>query len=373
MRILVLNGGSSSFKCWYHDLHEPLPEEAPTPLWKTNIDWHGHPPLDQVLAKALEGLRQPVDIVGHRIVHGGKAYRAPALLTSETREAIAQQAEFAPAHNRFELEAIEAVDRLLGTHIPQIAVFDTAFHATLEPPAYVYPVPYGWLQDGVRRFGFHGINYQYVTRRAGQMLGGTPRRLIAFHLGNGASLAAIRDGKSIDTTMGFTPLEGLMMGTRSGSIDPGILIYLLRHRSYAAEDLDRLLNRESGLKGVSGLSGDMREILAAASQGNERACLAFDIYVHRVCREAGAMLAVLGGLDAIVFTGGIGENTPLLRERVCRQFAFLKLDLDAEKNVQATPDAELSKPDSSVRVLVIHAEEDWEIARECYQWKAGRA
>jgi len=379
MKILVLNGGSSSFKCWFHDVREPLPVEAPRPLWETQVPWHGGSPLADVLPPLLEDLwsgankviNSPgeIEAVGHRIVHGGKAYRETTRVTPLVRAAIARQAEFAPAHNRFELEAIEAVDRVLGPRVTQIAVFDTAFHATLEPATYVYPVPYRWLQDGVRRYGFHGISYQYATRRAAQLLGKPAEslRMILCHLGNGCSLAAVRNGKSVDTTMGFTPLEGLMMGTRSGSIDPGILIYLLRHRGYQADQLDEILNRESGLKGVSGLSGDMREILAAAVQGNAQAQLAFDIFAHRVTREVGAMLAVLGGVDAMVFTGGVGENCPPLRERVCRQLGFLGLELDSEKNAGAAGDLDIAAPQSTVRVLVIHAQEDWEIARECYR------
>jgi len=379
MKILVLNGGSSSFKCWFDDLREPLPVEAPTPLWQAEVPWHGDQPLADVLPQALEGLwsgakqtiSSPAEIeaVGHRIVHGGQSYRETTLVTPEVRAAVAQQVEFAPVHNRFELEAIQAVERVLGPRVPQFAVFDTAFHTTLEPAAYVYPLPHGWLQSGVRRYGFHGISYQYATRRAAQLLGKPPDapRLILCHLGSGCSLAAVLHGKSIDTTMGFTPLEGLMMGTRSGSIDPGILIYLLRHRGYQADQLDEILNRESGLKGVSGLSGDMREILAAAAQGNAQAQLAFDIFAHRVTREAGAMLAVLGGVDAMVFTGGVGENTPMLRERVCRQMGFLGLELDSASNAHAKGDQDIATPASTVRIFVIHAQEDWEIARECYR------
>jgi acetate kinase len=370
MKILVLNGGSSSFKCWFHDVGEPPSVEAPRPQWQATIEWKAQGPLVEALKPVLEG--RHAEVVGHRIVHGGKQHRATTLVTPEVRAAIAQEAEFAPAHNRFELEAIEAVDRLLGPQVRQIAAFDTTFHATLEPAAYVYPVPYGWLGEGVRRYGFHGISYQYATRRTAQMLGAKthPLRLILCHLGNGCSLAAVRDGRCVDTTMGFTPLEGLMMGTRSGSVDPGILIYLLRHGGYSADQLDGILNRESGLKGVSGLSGDMREILKAIAEGNHRAQLAFDIYAHRVAREIGAMLAVLGGVDALVFTGGVGEHCPPLRERVCGQFAFLGLQLDSGKNARggpSPPDEDIATPQSAVRVLVIHAEEEWEIARECYR------
>ncbi len=269
-------------------------------------------------------------------MHGGPVYRESTPLTPEVRAAIAREVEFAPEHNRFELEAVETVDRVIGRGVLQIATFDTGFHATLEPAAYVYPGPYAWLEQGVRRYGFHGISHRYAARRAAAMLGRDERdlKLIVCHLGNGASLAAVRGGKSVDTTMGFTPLEGLMMGTRSGSIDPGIIVYLIRHRGYSAEQLDHILNRESGLLGLSGVSGDMREVLEAIDAGNARAKLAFDVYAHRLVREIGAMLAVLGGVDALVFTGGVGENCPPLRELVCAQLGFLGLKLDATKNAR---------------------------------------
>ena len=307
--------------------------------------------------------------VGHRIVHGGQKFRDATPLTPEVRAAIARQVEFAPAHNGFELEAIAAIDQVLGAGVRQVAVFDTGFHATLAPAAYVYPGPYEWLGQGIRRFGFHGINHQYASRRAAQMLGRDPQslRMIVLHLGNGASLAAVRGGKSVDTTMGFTPLEGLMMGTRSGSIDPGVLIYLLRHRGYTSEQLDRVLNQESGLLGVSGISGDMRQILAAMAAGNSRAQLAFEVYAHRLTRETGAMAAVLGGVDALVFTGGVGEHSPLLRDALAKQLGFLGLRLDAARNTAAKADQDIAAADSSVRALVIRAGEEWEIARECYR------
>ncbi len=328
MKILVLNGGSSSFKCWFADLpDEALPANPPQPLWTARVDWSRHSGRAQmqiqrsdgstinrsvdaaapvaVLQPVLELLwsgdasvihsRSEIDAVGHRIVHGGPEYRESAVLTAEVRAAIAKQVEFAPSHNRFELEAIRAVDAVIGTGVLQVASFDTGFHSTLSPAAYIYPGPYQWFEQGVRRYGFHGNSHRYAARRAVEMVGASLPRLITCHLGNGASLAAIRDGKSIDTTMGFTPLEGVMMGTRSGSIDPGILIYLIRHRGYGAEQLDHILNQESGLLGVSGISGDMREISQAIQDGNERARLAFDVYVHRLVRELGAMLAVLGG------------------------------------------------------------------------------
>ncbi|HWY46017.1 MAG TPA: acetate/propionate family kinase [Bryobacteraceae bacterium] len=370
MRILVINGGSSSFKCRLDELPEgPLPIAPPKPVWEKRLDWDQGSSVPAVLEPVLRSVPGPVDVVGHRIVHGGPVYRQTAALTTEVRAAIAKEIEFAPAHNRFELEAVQAVDQFLGPGVLQIAVFDTGFHSTLTPDAYVYPGPYEWLDQGIRRYGFHGINHQYASRRAAELLGADPAspRLIICHLGNGASLAAVRGGKSADTTMGFTPLEGLMMGSRCGSIDPGILVYLIRHRGSTAEQLDEIMNQKSGLMGVSGISGDMRKIESAMEAGNGRAQLAFEMYVHRLLRELGGMLAVLGGVDAIIFTGGVGENSARLRERVCSNFGFLGLKLDATKNALPPADQDIAASDSRVRVLVIRAQEEWEIARECHQ------
>lgn len=338
MRILALNGGSSSFKCRLDNVSQDPPSAPPDPVWRTNVERGTN------LHELFESIPKPVDLVGHRIVHGGK-FRESTRITPEVREEIAREAEIAPEHNRYELQAIEAIEKVFD--VPQIAVFDAAFHATLDRAAYTYPGPYEWLAEGFRRYGFHGISHQYASRRAAEMLGRTDLRLVTCHLGNGASLAAVRGGRSVDTTMGFTPLEGLMMGTRSGSIDPGLLIELIRHRSYTAEQLDHVLNEESGLAGISGVSGDMREILKAINSGNDRAKLAFEIYAHRLCREIGAMIGVLGGVDALVFTGGLGENCAPLREIAASKFAFLK-----------------------PQVLVVHAEEEWEIVREC--WRIAR-
>jgi acetate kinase len=314
-----------------------------------------------------------IDLVGHRIVHGGRKFRATTRITAEVKAEIAKLAELAPEHTRLELDAVEAAEQALGLSIPQFAVFDTAFHSTLPEPARIYPGPYRWYEEGIERYGFHGISHRSASRRAAEILGAKldSLRIITCHLGNGCSLAAVQNGRSIDTTMGFTPLEGLMMGTRSGSIDPGILIYLVRRYGYQAGELDRILNEESGLKGLSEVSGDMRELLAAVVAGNDRAKLAFDVYAHRLCREIGGMLASLGGADVLVFTGGVGENCPSLREHVCRRFGFLGLQIDETKNTRATGDEDIATKDSSVRVLVIPAQEDWEIARECYELARG--
>jgi acetate kinase len=338
MKILAINGGSSSFKCRLDEIHGDPPSAPPAPLWEAHFDLK-----PGALEGALRSVSGPVDIIGHRIVHGGPKYRQTTRITAEVHAAIAAEAEVAPTHNRFELEAIDCAGRIFPD-VPQVAVFDAAFHSTLRPEAYVYPGPYDWLSLGIRRYGFHGVSFQYATRRATEILAADSARLVICHLGNGASIAAVRDGKSVDTTMGFTPLEGLMMGTRSGSIDPGIIIYLIRHRGYTAAQLDTILNRESGLLGISGVSGDMREILTAIDQGNDRARLAFDIYAHRLSRGIGAMLAAMDGADAIVFTGGVGENCAPLRDRVRQQLRGLL---------------------QNARELVIHAEEEWEIVREC--------
>jgi acetate kinase len=361
MKVLVLNVGSSTCKAWSQDV-------PGGPIWTGRTEWKSSERGEDFIHRLLESNDFPsgIRIVGHRIVHGGPKYRESVIITPEVRAAIAAQAEFAPAHNRLQLAAIEAVDRVIGKDVPQVAVFDTGFHSTIPPAAYVYPGPYAWFEQGIRRYGFHGISVQYSTRRASELLNlpAESLRLIVCHLGNGASVTAVSNGRSVDNTMGFTPLEGLMMGSRSGSVDPAIPAYLLRHGT-SASDLDDILNKQSGLLGISGLSGDMRDILGAIQKGNERARLAYDIYAHRLAREVGGMLAVLGGVDALVFTGGIGENCAPLRADLSRQFTFLGLKLDSTKNAQPRLDENIAAPGSTVQVLVIRADEDSEIAREC--------
>ena len=361
MRILAINNGSSSLKLWYANVQPPLAAEAPPPDWKVNLQALGSAVVD-----AIHTLNRPIDVVGHRIVHAG-AFRDAAILTPEIRDAIARHVEFAPAHNRFALEGIDAITSVIPKDTPQVVVFDTGFHKTIEPHAYTYAGPHQWIDLGIRRYGFHGTNHSYVSRRAASMLGRplADLRLISMHLGNGASLAAVRNGRCVDTTMGLTPLDGVMMGTRSGTIDPGVLIYLMRHHGLTADDLDRILNRESGLAGLSGVSRDMREVLKAVDAGNPRAQLAFDVYVHRLAQETGSMLSDLNGVDALIFTAGVGENTPLLRQRLCARFEFLGLQLDHDANWTGTGDRDITTPGSRVRVLVIGAGEEWEIAREC--------
>ena len=400
MKVLVLNSGSSSQKSCLYQIGAAPEADPPAPLWEARIEWTGAESAAELrirnargeswqerlaiasraaaVERMLRGLwdgparaiSEPseIDVAGHRIVHGGAEFREPARITAQVVATITRYAEIAPLHNRAEVDGIRLLERVLGK-TPQVAVFDTAFHRGLAPEAAVYPGPYAWFEEGIQRYGFHGINHRYCAERAARMLGreGAALRLINCHLGNGCSLAAVRGGKSADTTMGFTPLDGLMMGSRSGALDPGILIHLVRQHGYGADDLDRILNRESGLLGLSGVSSDMREVLAAMRQGNLRAQLAFDVFVHRLRAMIGAMLASLGGLDALVFTAGIGENSPEVRACACEPFSFLGLRLDAAKNAGATGDVEIAAADSTVRVLVIRAQEDWAIARECWR------
>ena len=398
MKILVLNSGSSSQKSCLYDIGKTLPEHPPAPAWEGKIEWDGNQAyiqaqnsqgaqlkdhvqvasrshaIDQLLDTLWNGkLRvvsapSEIDVVGHRIVHGGKDLDKATAVTPEVKSAIARMSVFAPLHNRAELDGIEIIEKRIG-EVLQVAVFDTGFHSRLPEPAAVYPGPYEWLALGIRRYGFHGINHQYCAERTAQLLGKDLRslKLVTCHLGNGCSLAAIREGRSVDTTMGFTPLEGLMMGTRSGSVDPGILTYLMREGKSTGEQLDDLLNTKSGLLGISGISGDMRQIVAAMKDGHPRAKLAFEIFVHRLQAGIAAMIAVLGGTTALVFTAGIGENSPEVRAATCANFGFLGLKLDPAKNAQPSVDQDISFTDSAVRVLIVRAQEDWAIARDCWR------
>jgi acetate kinase len=409
MKVLVLNSGSSSQKSCLYEIGEALPCDPPGCLWEGKIEWvgdraessvrtgHGVWRKEVIAAgsrgEAIERLLgslwngegrvisgpSEIEVVGHRVVHGGPRHFEPALATAEVKSAIESVSAFAPLHNRAELEGMQIVSRLLGA-VAQVAVFDTGFHRNMPRSASTYPGPYEWFEQGIRRYGFHGINHQYCAERAARLLAKELKslKLVSCHLGNGCSLAAIRGGESVDTTMGFTPLEGLMMGTRSGSVDPGILTYLVRQKHLSGEQLDTILNQQSGLLGVSGLSSDMREIQAAAeatpdgsgqaAAKTERARLALEIYVHRLRSGIGAMTAVLDGVDALIFTAGVGENSPEIRAAACQGLSFFGVQLDAGENARPhlDTDRDISAPEAAVRVLVIHAQEDWMIARQCW-------
>lgn len=399
MKILVLNAGSSSQKSCLYEIEGDIPEHPPKPIWEAQVDWR-LPQLAKIKVKTAENeLEQEIsasrpeiirylldsmhqgatkvinlseiDIVGHRIVHGGKQYQESVVITQQVIDTIQQLATLAPVHNPANLEGILAIQQYLGNDVKQVAVFDTAFHSHIPDAAAIFPGVYEWVSQGIRRYGFHGISHQYCAQRAAQILGlnlddDDSLRIINCHLGNGCSLAAIKNGRSIDTTMGFTPLDGLMMGSRSGAIDPGALIHLLRQENYTVEKLDNILNKSSGLLGISGISGDMRQIRRAISTGSERAQLAYDIYIHRLRYYIGAMLASLQGLDVLVFTAGVGENSPDVRQAACEAFGFLGLKLDNHKNHNHPIDIDIAVPESKVRVLVIHTQEDWQIACECW-------
>ena len=303
-----------------------------------------------------------VQVVGHRVVHGGERYTTAVRITPEVKGTIDALAELAPLHNPPSLDGIRAVEQVLPG-VPQVAVFDTAFHATLSEAARTYPVPQQWRQAwGIRCYGFHGLSHAYCASRAAQMLGRQQGRLIIAHLGNGASVSAVHDGVCVDTSMGFTPLEGLMMGTRSGSVDPGMFIHLLRHRGLDAEQLDHALNYESGLLGVSGVSSDMRQVLAAVPHHAD-ARLAIDVYVHRIRQTVGAMAATFGGVDALVFTAGIGEHAPAIRARVCDNLGYLGLVIDCTANAVCQPDADDGKPD----VLLLATGSEVSLCIEAYE------
>ena len=400
MKILVLNSGSSSQKSSLYEIGDAIPAHPPAALWEGKIEWEKREArmeirgargaelskrvradsrkdameqlLDALWSGETRAVASPAEIgvVGHRVVHGGGEYQQPTVITPAVRESLARLSIFAPLHNRAELEGMEVVEKRLGA-VTQVAVFDTAFHSHMPGAAFVYPGPYEWLAQGIRRYGFHGINHQYCAERAAEMLDKelVSLRLVTCHLGNGCSLAAIQNGHSVDTTMGFTPLEGLMMGTRSGSVDPGILTYLMRGGKVKAEEMDELLNEKSGLLGISGVSSDMRQIIAAMKAGHARAKLAFDIFVHRLRRGIGEMIAVLGGIDALIFTAGIGENSAEVRAAACEKFEYMGVKLDAPKNERDGEDREISASGSAARVMVIHAQEDWAIARECWRMR----
>lgn len=363
MKILVINAGSSTYKCALYDLVSAtdVPQD---PIWKGSVDFKNHQDPSHLLHDLLESapLKQ-IDAIGHRVVHGGESFREPTLITEEVKNKIRELIPLAPLHNPVNLEGIVRMEKFFPK-IPQIAVFDTAFHQTLSPVASTYPVPYSWKEMGIRRFGFHGISHAYCCWRAKQMAKTNCAKIISCHLGNGVSLAAVKDGCSIDTTMGFTPMEGVMMGSRSGSIDPGILFFLMKEKGFQADTLDRLLNFESGFKGICGQS-DLREVEKLIAQSEKQAELALEMFVHSLKKNIGAMAAVLDGPNLLIFTGGIGENSATVRKKVCKGLSFLGIDLNEALNDQK-PDADISNSNSKVRILIIHTREDLEIAKESY-------
>lgn len=404
MNVLVLNAGSSTLKSHLYQFDEGLaPQEPLSPRWEGYVDWTasadhgvltaraGMKEVEQSLAleiraadegvsallqtliggatRVLDELSE-VDVVGHRVVHGGPDLADPVLITAEVKDVIAEVVPLAPDHNPAELRGIESIETALR-HVPQVAAFDTAFHRTMPEEAERYPLPAQWYERGVRRYGFHGISHRYSAQRAAQIMGRPVDRVITCHLGNGSSLAAVRGGRSVDTTMGFTPMEGLMMGSRSGSIDPGVILHLMRTEGLDPGEVNDLLNHRSGLLGVSAISSDLRSIEKAALEGDPRAELAITMFVHRLRAGIGSMMASLGGVDALVFTAGIGEHSARIRQEACAAFAFLGLRLDPERNRASGSDRSVAAADSTVEVLVVHAREEWAIAVESYRILSG--
>jgi len=308
-----------------------------------------------------------ISAVGHRVAHGGEFFSKSVLVTEEVKDGIEKCIELAPLHNPANLKGILSMEKLLPT-VPQVAVFDTSFHQTMPQKAYLYAIPYHFYTDyKIRRYGFHGTSHKFVAEKACALEGMdfNNSKIITCHLGNGASITAIKDGKSFETSMGFTPVDGLIMGTRCGSVDPGVLLYIADKQNLNLKGVNDLINKESGVAGISGISSDMRDLENAAAEGNERAILALDMYYHRVIKFVGAYAAAMNGVDMIIFTGGIGENDTILREKVSTGLSFMGVDFDsaANKGVRGK-DKVLTTPTSKVKVMTITTDEELVIARD---------
>jgi acetate kinase len=396
--ILVVNGGSGSQQLsLFATQDSKVLEKEPT--WEARIDTtapdqpagklyisvktpeSSHRPeidrettlkqrLEAINRELMHGQNHPIShwdqvaAVGHRVVHGGDRFSRATRLDESVESEIEGLGALSPLHNPPQLAAIRALKEVTGDRLPHYAVFDTAFHRTMPLAASAYAGPYAWLDEKIRKYGFHGSSFRYVTGRVSALLGpDVERKMILCHLGGGCSLAAVRDNASIDTTMGFSPLDGVAMCTRSGAVDPGILLHLMR-QGLDADRLEKILNNESGLAGLSGLPGDTRVILPAVRSGNERAKLALDVFIHRLRAGIGNMLASLGGCDVLVFTDVIGETEPSIRAAACLPFAFMGLEIDASANQNTRGDVEISTPRSRVRVFVIKTRESWQIGQE---------
>ncbi|NCC98091.1 MAG: acetate kinase [Bacteroidia bacterium] len=389
MKILVLNCGSSSvkYKLFDMDKHSVLAQGGVERLGMKDsflkltlpngekklfndfmVDHHAAIALIlKVLVNKEYGAIKFLDeigAVGHRVVHGGENFNKSVIITKEVTDGVKACIDMAPLHNPANLEGIDTISKILPK-VPQVAVFDTAFHQTMPEYAYMYGIPYELYQKyKVRRYGFHGTSHRYVSKHVCEFLGVQPegKRIITCHIGNGGSITAIKDGKSIDTSMGFTPLEGLLMGTRSGNIDPGALDFLVQKEQLTSSSLSNLLNKKSGLLGVSGVSSDMRDLDAAAKDGNHRAELALKMYAYSILKYIGAYTAVLGGLDILVFTGGVGENQIEMRSKICSGLNYLGIEIDASRNQVRGQDAIISSDSSKVIVAVIPTDEEFMIA-----------
>jgi acetate kinase len=357
MRVLVVNAGSSSLKV-------SLVAAGDSILAAKELDAPGGRFDEAELQAAVRGM-EDVDAVGHRVVHGGPRYPAAARVDAELIGYLATITDLAPLHLPASLAAITAVRNLLP-RVAEVACFDTSFHSRLPAEASTYAIPLEWRADlGIRRYGFHGFSHAYASRRAAEILGRPEAflRTVTCHLGAGASLAAVLGGRSVDTTMGFTPMEGLVMATRSGSIDPGILLWLMRHQGMAEPELNEALDQRSGLYALAGVA-DMRRVLSEAEAGVESARLAFDVYIHRLRGSIASMVAAMNGVEAVVFTGGVGEKAHSVRAAAASGLRFLGLDIDPSLNTANDVDVDISSADATVRTLVVQAREDVEVARE---------
>lgn len=325
--------------------------------------------LDNLTSKEYGCIKdfKEIDAVGHRVVHGGEKFNKSVLINDEVIAKIKECYGIAPLHNPVNMAGIDAINEVLP-EVPQVGVFDTAFHQTMPAKSYMYALPYKYYEeDGVRRYGFHGTSHRYVSQRVCEFLGVEPKgkKIITCHVGNGGSITAVKDGKSVDTSMGLTPTEGLMMGTRCGDVDPGALIFLMDKHKLSSKDMLNMVNKESGLAGVSGVSSDMREITAAAKQGNEKAILSLEMYEQRITKYVGAFAAEMGGVDIIVFTGGVGEHQSSTRANVCKPLRFMGVEIDdAANDANNGDEGIISTPNSAVKVVVIPTDEEYMIAKD---------
>lgn len=325
--------------------------------------------LDNLTSKEYGCIKdfKEIDAVGHRVVHGGEKFNKSVLINDEVIAKIKECYGIAPLHNPVNMAGIDAINEVLP-EVPQVGVFDTAFHQTMPAKSYMYALPYKYYaEDGVRRYGFHGTSHRYVSQRVCDFLGVEPKgkKIITCHVGNGGSITAVKDGKSVDTSMGLTPTEGLMMGTRCGDVDPGALIFLMDKHNLSSKDMLNMVNKKSGLAGVSGVSSDMREITAAAKQGNEKAILSLEMYEQRITKYVGAFAAEMGGVDIIVFTGGVGEHQSSTRANVCKPLRFMGVEIDnAANDANNGDEGIISTPNSAVKVVVIPTDEEYMIAKD---------
>ena len=395
MKVLVINSGSSSLKFEFIDMEsketlakgicERVGIQAPVFTYKnlvkdikidakeSKMDDHKMA-IDLVLHTLTNSeygvilTVEEIDAVGHRVVHGGEDFPDSIIVDEEVITKLEALSALAPLHNPANIMGIKVMQELLPGK-KNIAVFDTAFHQTMEPKAYMYALPYADYEDfKVRKYGFHGTSHKYVSGVAAEVIGGEETKIIVCHLGNGASMSAVKNGKVVDTSMGLTPLQGLMMGTRCGDLDPAAVLYVMEKRGLDAAGMDKRMNKESGLLGITGYSSDFRDIMKASKEGDKRAKLAFEMFAYRVKSYIGAYSAAMGGVDAIAFTGGIGENAALVREEICKGLEFLGVDFDFEKNaIRASGTVELTKPNSKVKVLKIETAEELMIANDTYR------